>query len=109
MANRIVGAIVALDTRLAVQLDSSNDVATVRGQQAAMHKTFDMDFETWSMAQDKKSLAFASGVLTLDEANSVYLILGGSPEAFNKGTLAQKVIVTKVLAELLAGGQRRVA
>jgi len=55
--------------------------------------------------QEAQARAHASGRLTTDEAQIIYMALGatGSAGGWAKGTdLATKVIVTEVIAELLA-------
>ena len=51
--------------------------------------------------QEVKSLAVASGKLTLEEGMTIYGILGNTPEHFNKQPAAQKIVITKVMLELL--------
>ena len=66
------------------------------------HKTLDMDLDEYCLFQEKKSLAFASGILTLDEATYVYGLLGTTPEHFNQLPVAEKAVLTKLFSELLS-------
>ena len=99
--NRIVAAIDAMDKRLAVRLDSAADIESERAKQALMNQKMNIEFDEYCVFQDKKSQAQAAGILTCDEAMTIYRILGGGPEDFNKATLAQKVIVNQIVAELM--------
>ena len=54
--------------------------------------------------QTLQSQAFAMGKLTLAEAQQIYQILGGecpSPEGWDKRPLAERVVVTQIMSELL--------
>lgn len=102
MTNRIVDAIVALHKRLDVRLGSAQDIPEERALQERLDREMDIDAEEYSVFQERKSLAQASGVLTVDEATSIYAILGSGPADFNAQTLARKVIVTQTVKELLA-------
>jgi len=63
--------------------------------------TLDMDFEEWTCCQERKSLAVASGAMNVNEGMLVYSILGSGPADFNTKSLAQKVVITQLLKELL--------
>lgn len=54
--------------------------------------------------QNQKSLAVAEGKLTVDEGNTVYSALGGEmalPEHINEQPLEVRVVLTRLLAELM--------
>lgn len=67
---------------------------------ARLNRSMDATFTEWSAWQQRKSLAHASGALTFDEAQTVYAILGATPADFNARPVAEKVTVTKLMAEL---------
>lgn len=98
MANRIVAAIDAQDKAVHVKLDTG---AVSQARLDELHGELDMAFDEWTCCQERKSLAQAQGVLTVEEAMTIYRILGSGPDDFNGRTIAQKVVVTQVLAELL--------
>ena len=66
-----------------------------------LQKIVDIDFEEFVKFQDVKSLAFASGVLNLDEAQTIYNLLGSSYIEFNKHSLEVKYVMNQTLKELL--------
>ena len=70
-----------------------------------LDKDLNVDAGDYVMYQEMKSLAVADGKLTLEEGMTIYGILGNTPEHFNKQPLAKKVIVTKIISELLAARQ----
>lgn len=66
------------------------------------HRSLDMDWFEWSAFQERKSLAVAAGVLTPEEGNEVYAILGTSgPEKFNDSPVEVKAVLTKLFHDLL--------
>ena len=67
----------------------------------SLYKSLDMDLEEFCRFQSLKSLAFAGGKLTLDEAQTIYLSLGESVESFNAQPLAVKSVLTQIFQELL--------
>jgi hypothetical protein len=66
-----------------------------------LSKKLDMTIQEHSRSQELKSLAQAEGKLTLDEATTVFNILGGNPSHFNSQSLAAKFTVTNLIRELL--------
>ena len=68
---------------------------------AQFSKNLDMELDEFVRFQELKSLAFAEGRLNLEEAQLVYDYLGSTPETFNGQPLEVKVVLTKILAELL--------
>ena len=92
--NRIVNAIEGLKTRIA----NLNDAAAMRRLETAASISFD-EYTTF---QNVKSEMQAGGVITYDEAVTIYEILGSGPEAFKRHTLAERIIVIKTMQELMA-------
>lgn len=66
-----------------------------------LNKTLDMDLEEFVKFQELKSLAFASNKLTLDEAQLIFNLLGGTPDHFNGQPVEVKVVLTGLFTELL--------
>jgi len=69
--------------------------------QANLSSTFDLTLDDYCRFQELKTLACASGQLTLEEALTTYGYLGNTVEHFNQQPLAVKVACTELLAELL--------
>lgn len=60
-----------------------------------------MSLNEYVLFQDRKSLAFANGQLTLEEAQTVYAYLGETTNTFNEQPLEVKYVLTQLLKELL--------
>ena len=65
------------------------------------HKAMDMSFEEFVRFQELKSLAQIEGILTFEEATSVYAALGETVEHFNSQPVHIKAVLTKLFADLL--------
>lgn len=65
-------------------------------------KSLDMQLDEYVRFQELKSLAFAEGKLTEDEAMTIYGYLGNSLETFNRQPVAVKAVLTKIFSELLS-------
>jgi len=66
-----------------------------------LRRNLDMDVLEFVKFQELKTLAVASGTLSLEEGNTVYRLLGESYNTFNRQPLAVKVVLTKLFEELL--------
>lgn len=66
-----------------------------------LNEKFNMSFDEHFTFQEKKSLAHANGSINLEEANTIYSYLGNTVEVFNKQPLVVKMVLTKVLFELI--------
>ena len=60
-----------------------------------------LDWKLFYAFQEVKSFAFAMGFLSLDEATTIYAVLGNGPEHFNRQPLATRFVLTTTFAELL--------
>lgn len=67
-----------------------------------LSKKLDMTIEEHARTQNLKSIAQLEGTITLEEANTIYNILGTTVGHFNAQSLAAKVAVTSLVKELLA-------
>lgn len=67
----------------------------------SLHKSLDMPLDEYCKFQEMKSLAFASGKLSIAEANLIYHYLGTLPDHFNSQSVEVKSVLTKIFAELL--------
>lgn len=97
--NRITRAISSMTENIAKR------IAEGLTTQAAVDKThgeLDMDLGEYCKFQELKSLASTNGALTVDEAQTVYMMIGESVETFNTLPIAAKVILTKLFSELLS-------
>ena len=92
--NRITNAVARMETQIAGKNLPAETLAK-------SHKSLDMDLEEYCKFQEMKSVAFLESKLTLDEAQSVYAMLGNTPEQFNSQSLAVKAVLTKLFSELL--------
>ena len=66
-----------------------------------IYRELDMSFEEWFNLQELKSLAQVQGWITVDEAVTIYQILGSTNFHFNSQPLAEKVVITQIHHQLL--------
>ena len=66
-----------------------------------MATSLDMELAEYCKFQELKSLASMDGRLTLEEAQTVYSLLGNTPEHFNKQPVEVKYVLTEVFASLI--------
>lgn len=97
MVNRITSAVSKIENQIAGRLERGETTAAALDE---LGRKLDLSITEWALFQDKKSLAFAGGRLTLDEAQVIYCALGASPADFNCQSIALKVVLTKTFAEL---------
>jgi len=100
MANRIAQAIARTDAKLAGMNGVGRDGTSLADLDAKM----DLSMGDFVGYQNAQASAFAGGKLNLDEARSIYRVLGG--EVYHgdwpAGTsLATKLVITRVVGELL--------
>lgn len=92
--NRISQAIAKMDERV-----KSKNLSPEKLEQ--VNRSLDItDISEYSTFQQLKSAA-AGGVLTADEAQTIYGYLGNTPEQFNRQPLAVKAVLTQIFKELL--------
>ena len=91
--NRITTAIANMQPR----------VDALKPEQATeMDKVNTFAFDEYSALMTRNSLAVASGKLSAEEGQTIYMIAGeGDPSKLNKQPLATRIVLTMVLAELL--------
>lgn len=99
MKNRIVTAIAAaknqIEKRVADGLVTQEKVEEAR-------KQLDMDLNEYVKFQELKSLAVATGKLSLDEGMTIYNVLGeAGPEHFNAQPIEVKHVLTQIFMELI--------
>jgi len=97
--NRITSSI----TRTREMIEAATDVPLETREN--LRSELDMTLEEYIRLHELKSLAQAQGELTLDEALTVYNLMGNTPMTFNAQPLAEKMVLTNLLRELL---QRRI-
>jgi len=104
MANRVEAY--AARIRAAIASGQKPDGSGPIGDVSKLNETLALDFSEHFAYQNAQAEAHASGILTTDEAMSVYVALGEVGSASNggwaKGTdLALKVTVTNLIGQLL--------
>jgi hypothetical protein len=101
-----MSSIMGETNRIADAVDSTQAMILARGLDlekiVSLSRSLNIDINEYIVFQEKKSLAHASGVLTLNEANYVFGVLGSGPDDFNRQPLPVKVTITKLMAELMA-------
>ena len=65
-------------------------------------KALDMETFEYVKFQEIKSLAVVQNVLTPEEGQTVYALLGNTSSTFNKQPVEVKVVLTNLFKELLA-------
>lgn len=65
------------------------------------HATLDMPLDEFVKFQELKTLAMMHGKLNQDEAQTIYNLLGDTPETFNDQPYEVKYTLTKIFSELL--------
>ena len=96
--NRILNSVNRMRDQIAERIAQG---VTTKQKVEATRKALDMDVEEFCMFQELKSTNFLQGVLTLDEAQTVYNLLGGTISHFNGQEVAVKVVLTQMFRELL--------
>lgn len=96
--NRVTAMIQRQEKRCADRL--AQGIIT-QAQVEKLHKELDMDMHEYCRFQELKSLAFAEGKLSLEEAETIYGFLGTVPEDFNKHSVGVKATLTQIFSELL--------
>lgn len=66
-----------------------------------LHRELDMSLSEYCKFQELKSLAVASGRISLEEAQTIYSFLGNTVEHFNKQNVSVKATLTQIFSELL--------
>jgi hypothetical protein len=100
--NRVTSAIARMKDQIAERINLG---LTTAAKVKSLHKTLDMDVSEHARFQELKTLAVAEGKLTLEEGQSLYLLLGNSVSVFNKQPVEVKCVLTKIFEELLARRQ----
>lgn len=105
MANRIETSIATHSERIA----GLNGVGLNGKPLSEVEEELTLRFEEFVAFQNEQARAHAGGLITSDEAMTVYRLLGGESHAgdenygWPKGvTLAQKMVVTNLMGELMS-------
>ena len=98
MENRITAAFARMKDQIADRIAKG---LTTAERVRDLHTTLDMDLAQYVKFQQAKTLAVASGLLTADEGQSVYICLGESVQTFNDQPIHVKSVLTSFFAELL--------
>ncbi len=102
--NRIINAVST--TKQMLNKRVADGLVTVEQVEETRQK-MDLSFEEYCLFQEKKSLAVANRILTLDEGMTVYAYMGETPETFNKQPIEVKVTLMQLFRQLLEGGRKR--
>jgi hypothetical protein len=70
-------------------------------QKNELSQQLNMELHEFARFQELKSLAFAEGRLSLEEANIIYGFLGETPLTFNAQPVEVKMVLTLVFKNLL--------
>lgn len=97
--NRVLNAIAMAEKNLREQLGSGKLTQAIVTR---LGEVSDMSHGEWTLFQDMKSQAHAAGILSLEEAQTIYGYLGGTPATFNRQSTSVKLTLTKLFTELLA-------
>lgn len=96
--NRVAAAIEMHRTRLESRLSEG---LTTAEQVQRLHRELDMEPAEFCRFQNLKSIAAFEGTLTQDEAQTIYALLGETPEHFNGQSVEAKSVLTMIFGELL--------
>jgi len=97
--NRVVAAIARMKAQIEERI-AKGIVTAAKVEET--RKALDMDFVEYAKLQELKSLAVASGKLSLDEGMTIYNYLGeAGPDKFNGQPVEVKAVLTQMLKELL--------
>jgi hypothetical protein len=86
--------------RLAGGVITEQDVAKLAGE-------LNMDIAELARFQELKNIAMMEGRLTQEEAQTIYSLLGETPDHFNGQPVEVKSILTKIFGELLEKSVRK--
>ena len=98
MANRIIDGIAKAKEAIAARLASG---AIDQKTLDKLGEELDMDMSMYCDFQNRKSLASMDGRLSLEEAQTIYALIGNTPSQFNELPTPTKIVLTQVYATLL--------
>ena len=98
MSNRIIEAINKAKVELAKRLQSGIITQAIIDQ---ARSDLDMTFSEYCIFLERKSLAVVTGKLSLEEAQTIYGMIGEDPNTYNALPLANKIVLTEVFSHLL--------
>jgi hypothetical protein len=97
--NRITTAIDKMKTQIEGRIKAG---LTTKAKVKETNKTLDMNIAEHARFQTLKSLAFASGKLNQDEAQTIFNLLGNTVSVFNKQPIHVKYVLTRLFGELIS-------
>ena len=98
MANRITDGIAKAKETIEARIAQG---FTTKEKVEALGKELDMDMGMYCDFQNRKSIASMDGRLSLEEAQSIYALIGETPCKFNSLPTHAKVVLTQVYSSLL--------
>jgi hypothetical protein len=96
--NRVTASIARAKARIADRMASG---AVTEQSIGELHKRLDMNAGEFCRFQELKSVAMLEGKLTQEEAQTIYAMLGNTPEHFNRQPVEVKSTLTQIFGELL--------
>lgn len=97
-SNRIVHAFSQMQRQIQQRLAGGK---TTMAKVDELSAALDLNFSDFCSFQDVKSWAHAAGLLSLSEAQTIYISLGNTPFTFNSRPIEEKVVLTQIFKELL--------
>lgn len=96
--NRVLNSVLKLENQMKDRLEKN---ITTQEEVDNLRKSLDMDISEYVKFQELKSLFCVNGLLSTEEAQTIYSLLGNSVEHFNKQNVIVKSVLTKIFAEML--------
>ena len=98
----------AMIAKFSKQIEDRKNQGLVTQQQIdKLNKDLDMPLDLYADFQNRKSVAMLEGLLSADEAQTIYAYLGESPETFNGQNIGVKSVLTKIHQELIEKAMKR--
>lgn len=96
--NRILSAITRQESTIARRIRSG---ITTEDKVESACVALDMELDEHVRFQELKSLAVATGLITVSEGQTIYNALGSIPQTFNDQPVHVKLVLTTFFKELL--------
>jgi len=99
-ANRVLVAIAAAE-----KIIQDRGLSPARAKAAS--RALDISLEELQLFQEKKQWAKDRGLITLEEAQTIFALLGYSPETFNAQSIGAKLTITKLMTDWTSPAARK--
>ena len=97
--NRITTAIAKMERQIKDRITAG---LTTKAKVKKTSKALDMDIAEHAKFQTLKSIAFAGGKLTQEDAQTLFNLLGSTVTVFNRQPIHVKYVLTTVFGELIS-------